>query len=264
MNCVDLKTSLLGWFGSEFECRSSGDDSLIATLPLLKPNGDPIEIAIESVGDSQWRVSDLGDTHSTLYLAGVDLNDEYVRGEEFLQIVAAHKINDQDEELFFESSTTDLPERIFDFVNGLQSMLALQLTMKPKQEGRDFASVVAKFLAEQHTSFEIPPEEIEGKSGRWRFSFSLNHVRPKETLVKALSTNAPRDAMRLAEQSVFEILDVRAVRDFDAAIVTDDEGSRSDVWTPPVLRIFEEWNIQALPFVGRREKLMELARKYAA
>ena len=152
MDCQELKASLLNWFGSEIECRSTGTDYLTATLPLLKPNGDPIEIGIEPSGDRQWKLSDLGDTYSTLYLAGVDLNDEYVRAEEFRQIIKAHRIVDEQQELSVESSTDELPNTLFDFVQGVQSMLALQLTMRPKQSTRDFASVVAKFLSITHHS----------------------------------------------------------------------------------------------------------------
>jgi hypothetical protein len=99
MNCDDFKSSLLKWMGSRIECRSSGSDSLVAALPILKPNGDPIELGLEKVSSNLWKLSDLGDTHSTLFLGGVDLFDEYVRAEEFRQIVASHKISNTPEEL---------------------------------------------------------------------------------------------------------------------------------------------------------------------
>jgi hypothetical protein len=164
MDCEELKSSVLRWFGREVECRVVGRDSLVATLPILKPNGDPIEVAIEPAG-KQWKLSDLGDTYSTLYLAGVELYEEYVRAEEFRQIIAAHQIRDDAQELSVETSASELVDRMFDFVQAIQSMLALQLTVKPKQQRRDFASIVAKFLAEQRTSFEVPSQYVRGKTG---------------------------------------------------------------------------------------------------
>lgn len=80
MNCEELKASVLRWIGQEIQCRSNGRDSLIATLPLLKPNGDAIEIGINAVGSDRWRLSDLGDTYGILYLAGVDLLEEIREG----------------------------------------------------------------------------------------------------------------------------------------------------------------------------------------
>jgi hypothetical protein len=134
-----------------------------------------------------------------------------VRAEEFRQVIAAHRIKDSEQELTVEASSDELIGSMFSFIHAIQSMLALQLTIKPKQATRDFPSIVAKFLAEQRASFEIPPEHITGKTGRWKFNFVLNHVR-EETLVKALSATSKNYALRAAEQSVFEIRDVQAIR----------------------------------------------------
>ena len=99
MNCEELKSHVLSWFGAETECRASGSDTLIATLPILKPNGDPIEIGIEPSSGGDWRLSDMGDTYAVLYLAGVEMYEEYVRAEEFRQIIKAHSIADEEREL---------------------------------------------------------------------------------------------------------------------------------------------------------------------
>lgn len=262
MNCDELKSVVLQWIGREIECHSTGQESLAAVLPVLKPNGDAIEVGIEPIGSGRWKLSDLGDTYATLYLAGVELNDEYVRAEEFRQILSAHRIGDDQHELFAEASSDELVERMFEFVHAVQTALALQFTVKPKQLGRDFASVVAKFLAEQHASFEIPPEPIEGKSGKWKFNFVLNHVR-KETLVKALTAPSKAKAMRSAEESVFEINDVKAVRDSGAVVIADDEGPRQAFWHPSVLRIFGEYGVPIYSFLADQHKLTQLAQSYA-
>jgi hypothetical protein len=262
MNCEELKSSIIRWMGREIDCRPTGKESVAAILPFLKPNGDAIEIGIEPIGGNRWRLSDLGETYATLYLAGVELNDEYVRAEEFRQILSAHRIADEQQELFMEASSDEMIDRIFELVHAMQSMLALQFTLKPKQLNRDFPSVVAKFLAEHNASFEVPPEPIEGKSGRWRFNFVMNHVR-KETLVKALSATSKARAMRSAEESVFEINDVKAVRDAGAVVIADDEGPRQAFWHPNVLRIFGEYNVPVYSFIANRQELTQLALSYA-
>jgi hypothetical protein len=242
------------------EIASTSLDSLVATLPLLKPNGDVIEVGIQSTGSNGFRLSDLGETYATLYLAGVDLLEEYVRGEEFRQVVIAHKITDSEKELSVETSSGQLVERLFDFVHAIQSMLALQLTVKPQQEKRDFSAIVARFLAEQGASFEIP-ERVDGKTGRWKFNFILNHVR-EETLVKALTATSRAQALRSAEQSMFEIRDVKEIRETDAVVIADDEGFRREYWSPATVRIFEGYDVPVFGFQGQKEKLSELAAKY--
>jgi hypothetical protein len=194
-------------------------------------------------------------------LAGVDLLEEYVRGEEFHQVVAAHKILDSEKELSIETSSEMLITGMFDFVHAIQSMLALQLTVKPQPERRDFSAIVAKFLAEQHASFEVP-ERITGKTGRWKFNFVLNHVKA-ETLVKALSVTSKAEALKTAERSVFEIRDVMAIKETQAIVIADDEGYREDYWSASALRIFEGYDVPVFPFTGRREKLLQLAREYS-
>ncbi len=263
MTCEELKSAVLHWFGSEIECHQTAGDSLVATLPILKPNGDSIEIGIEPLEGKRWRISDLGDTHSTLYLADVDLFEEYVRAEEFRQVVDAHRIKDAGEELSIETSSDELVSAMFDFVHAVQSMLALQLTVKPRTPERDFASIVSKFFAERHTSFDIPAEHVEGKTGRWKFNFVLNEVR-EETLVKTISAVNRTQALKMAEQNVFEIRDVREIRPkVETAVIADDSGSRRAFWQPKVLRIFDGYDIPIFSFEAKKSELEQLALKYA-
>lgn len=261
MDCGDLKSLVLHWIGQELECRSIGPDSLVATFPLLKPNGDAIEIGIQSTGRRAWKLSDLGDTHATLYLAGVDLLEEYVRGEEFRQIIQAHKIRDAEDELSVDTTSDNLAESMFDFAHAIQSALALQLTVKTQQPKRDFPSIVAKFLGEQRTAFEIPTEDVEGKTGRWKFDFVLNHVR-EETLVKALSARSRTGALHLAEESVFEIGDVRELRAVKAVVIADDEGKRQSHWQDRELAIFKGYDVPVYAFEGNRKELLQFALEY--
>ena len=175
MTCDELKSSIIEWVSHETECTSRhGEDSFVLTLPLLKPNGDAIELGFERSEGQRWRISDLGETYSTLFLDGVDLYEEYVRAEELRQIKELHRIAEREQELFIETLADDLAPAVFDFVHAIQSFLSLQLTVVAKPPKRDFDTAVTKFLADQRASFEIPAENIEGKTGRWKFNFVLN------------------------------------------------------------------------------------------
>src|ERR1039458_9998396 len=206
MECEELKSTIVNWFGNELECHG-GADSFTAVLPLLKPNGDSIEIGISVLADRSWRISDLGYTHETLYLGGINLDEESDRSDQFERLVTNHGLTDQGSELSRIVSDGDLSGDLFDFVSALQSLLSLQFTVKTSQPPRDFASIVAKFLAEQGAKFEVPSELVEGLTGGWKFNFALNHVAPA-TYVKALTATSATQAMRATEQSVFEIRDV--------------------------------------------------------
>ena len=247
MNCTTLKSSVLDWIGQEIECRPSGDGCLSVALPILKPNGDAIEIGLEQIDNHTWKLSDLGETYAVLYLAGVDLYEEYVRAEEFRQIKLSHQVDDDEQELSVITHSGELVEGIFDFAHALQSMLALQFTLQSRQPRRDFASIVAKFLAEKQASFDIPNEYISGKGGKWKFNFVLNHIH-EETLVKAITGTTKAQVMRLAEASIFEISDVQQVRSTSAIVIADDEGSRKALWEPRVRRLFDEYKIPMYPF----------------
>src|SRR5205823_4828328 len=141
---------------------------------------------------------DLGDTHATLFLAGVNLSDDYARADEFNQLIADHRIDDTEDELSVEVSAGKLIDGMFDFVHALQAMLALQLTLKSRKIERDFPSIVAKFLADNRASFQVPPQPYEGKAGRWRFNFVLNNA-PTPTLVRAISAGSKAAAIKEAE-----------------------------------------------------------------
>src|SRR5271157_2748287 len=256
MNCDELKSNVLRWFGEEIDCRPSDAESLIATFPVLRLNGDAIDIGISPLEDGRWRLSDLGETHSNFFLGNLDFQEDYVRAEEFNQIVVAHELKDSDQEISAEVGPDELPTKIFDFLHALQSMSGLQLTAKPRKEKRDFNLIVAMFFAEQRASIEIPSDAIDGASGRWKFDFSLNEVH-KETLVKTVSTVGKNLIVGLAEKATFEIGDVRKIRDSEAVVIGDDHGKeREGLWRPEVLRIFHEYEVPFYAFEHDNDSLV--------
>lgn len=263
MECTELKSSIVNWLGTEIECHEEGQGFLTAVLPIYQPNGDAIEVGIQPLPQDTWRLSDLGIAHETLYLAGIDLSDEdSERADEFHQTIKDYGLTTSGSEIIVVGSG-DLGERLFDFVSALQSVFALQVTIKPKLPARDFASIVAKFLAEEKASFTIPPGPIEGKTGKWRFNFSLN--RGDEALVKALTATTPASAMITSKQGVFEMRDVREVQPKRRFIaIVDDEGERENLWKEKVLRVFSGYDIPVIPFKAGRERLVELAHHHAS
>lgn len=131
MTCHDLKTTLSSWMHEELECEDRGKDRFVLTLPLLKPNGDSIDLGVERLSD-RWRISDMGNTHATLFLSGVDLTG--VRGVEFKEIKQSFKIVESGRELFVESAPSQVGGAVFEFVHAIQSILSLQLTVAPRPQ----------------------------------------------------------------------------------------------------------------------------------
>ncbi len=261
MECAELKSTIVEWFGKQLECHGNAD-SFTAILPLLQPNGDSMELGVTVLGESRWRVSDLGHTHEMLYLGGVDLDEESDRSDQFQRLMTNHGLTDRDNELSRVLSGNDLLGDLFDFVSAIQSMLSLQFTLRTTQPSRDFASIVAKFFADHGAQFDIPGDPIEGLTGRWKFNFALNHVAPT-TYVKALTATSTTQAMKGTEQSVFEIRDVREVKaDWRSVVILDDEGEREPLWKPRMKRVFEGYSIPAIMYVSQREQLVSLAEQY--
>jgi uncharacterized protein DUF1828 len=261
MECDELKSSIVNWFGNEIECHGTAN-SFTAVLPLLQPNGDSVELGITVLGESEWRISDLGHTHETLYLGGIELSEESDRSDQFERLVGNHGLTDRDNELSRVVSGGDFLADLFDFVSVLQSMLSLQFTVRTTQPTRDFAAIVAKFLAEQRAQFDIPPEPIEGLTGRWKFNFALNHVAPA-TYVKALTASSPSQAMTVTERSVFEIKDVQAIQQgLRSVVIIDDEGEREPFWKPKMRRVFDGYSVPVIGYVAQREQLIRLAEQY--
>lgn len=274
MTCQELKTAVVEWMGGEVGCerveapapvapsRERNGDRFILTLPLLKPNGDAIELGVERRND-RWRISDLGDTHAALFLCGADF--ETVAGGEFRQIQANYKISEQNQELFVESLDPEPVESVFEFAHAMQSMLALQVVVAPKEPKRDFPAIVGKYFADRKVSYEKPPEYMEGKTGKWKLHFVLNHAR-QETLIRALSASSKSDAKKLSELAVYEIRDIREGHPsspLSVAVIADDEGTRDSHWRTDVLRMFQLNEIPFLTFLGDRTRLDELATRHA-
>ena len=85
----------------------------------------------------------------------------------------------------------------------------------------------------------------------------------KETLVKTLTSPSKSYALHTSERAVFEINDVKEVRDSDAVVIVDDEGARQAFWQPRVMRIFEGYNIPVYAFLRNQAGLTNLALSFA-
>ncbi|MGB9489833.1 MAG: DUF1828 domain-containing protein [Terriglobales bacterium] len=259
MDCQQLKSSITDWFGSEIECHVHDSGVLTAVLPIFQPNGDAIEVGVQSLDQTTWKISDLGITHHTLYLGGVDVSDEESeRTDEFKEIVNDFGVSDDGSELTLVASG-HLGEHVFDFVSAIQNALALQLTVKRQLPARDFASIVAKYLGENQARFFVPNEPTAGKTGKWRFNFSFRNG--TETLVKTMTTTTPAGAMLVSKQGVFEMRDVREVRPKEKFVtVIDDEGDREAFWKQRVTRVFAGYDIPVIRWATERAELLMLAQ----
>src|SRR5579872_3718823 len=104
MTCSDLKGTLVSWIDKELECEDRGKDRFVLALPLLQPNGDSIDLGIERLSD-RWRISDMGNTRSTLFLNGVDLGG--FRATEFKDIKQSFRLVENGRELVIESALSE-------------------------------------------------------------------------------------------------------------------------------------------------------------
>jgi hypothetical protein len=156
-----------------------------------------------------------------------------------------------------------LPDRIFEFLHALQSMSGLQFTAKPRTEKRDFNIIVAMFFSEQRADITVPTEPIEGLGGSWKFDFSLNHSR-QPTFIKTISTVGKNQIVPLTERALFEIGDIaKLAGSFDGVVIGDDHGrERAALWSPPVLRLFEQYRVPFYAFEGDQDNLVQLAQQH--
>jgi len=259
MDCEELKSSVLHWFDSELECRPSEGGSVVATFPVLRVNGDAIDIGISPAGNGRSRLSDMGETHETFFLADLDFHDEYERAAEFKQIITAHELTDVDKEISIEVPNEELTDRIFDFLHALQSISGLQYTAKPRKVERQFNLIVAMFFAEQHAAITIPTEPVQGIGGSWKFDFALNHT--NETLIKTISVTDY--AMGPSERAIFEINDVKNLRPETLGVtIVDDYKERATLWTPDMRRLFAEYKVPVYEFEANNDALVEFAQKH--
>jgi uncharacterized protein DUF1828 len=263
MDCQELKARIAGWFNDELECRPAGR-ALMLTLPILKPDGDALEIGVEPTGSDLWKLSDLGNVQEHFYLAGLDLYSDSARADEFAQIVKTSGISQIENELLSTAASEQLASAVFEFAQALQYIFALQFASKVQALSRDFATIVAQFLSEHRASYTIPPDNIPGKTGSWKFNFVLNHVRAA-TLVKTLSLPKATAALATAEKTVFEINDIRQLdpQSPSMLVIADDEGERAKFWKPRVMRVFGGYDVRVLRFNDARAELVNFVKQYA-
>lgn len=229
-SCKDIVTGYLGRLDREFEVRTRNETCYIVT-PFVRPDGEYVEVALDSQEGETPRLTDMGDTLGTLYVRGLALTPrllEDVRksAQRFGVVLRGGEI------LAPLEPGADAGGKLHSLIQAIISVNDLIQKRRPSDRIRFDDEVEAHILVAEVTyDVDFP---VKGARLTHRVRFHVDHGR--RLLLQPLSPTSESMAFAWAERWAFRFNDIRSYdKSWRCMAVLDDRGDRSRVWSARVL-----------------------------
>jgi hypothetical protein len=190
--CDRIKTALSETMQQGISCVPAGDDRLLITLPLLFSDGDAVELLVEE-RDGQVSLSDNGEVHSRLSLAGVDITSDRV-ADLTMQTIKGYGVGQEDGELFLTGPSQHLGRLLLDMGSAVVAMDALEV-LRSEQGPRSFPVELVDFLKGTVPIVQEGPHIVSPTGKTYRLTAGAQHALDAPvTYVQALSAGGRKSA----------------------------------------------------------------------
>lgn len=259
--CANVVSQYIQRLQADFEATKSDGGCFLLT-PFRKPDGEGIELELESLPNGSIRISDMGDTISYLFVNGLTIGKPVM--DRIKYISALHGVSLEHSIMKVEirpEAAGDALHELIQAVLATTDLIQTRRSTTPRRIRLDtqVESLIKFSGATYETDYEVPGEHEQHK-----FRFHLNSGR--NLLLQPLTAPNASDAHSLAERWAYRFMDViRSDDRWRPIAVLDDRGSQVNadimresntqlIWTPRAIAPIQE---HAIPWSDRR-KLSEL------
>lgn len=241
--------------GELFDCSPVGEYTRIRT-PYLYPDGDVIDVFLDSAGNGSSTLTDLGETLGWLRTQTVSERKTDRQRRLIDDVCRTHGVELYRGMLMVRvKNFGELSEAVSRLSQAALRVSDLWFTFR-NQATASINDEVEDFLSALEIQFERG-ERLVGRSGRaWRVDF---HTRTAErsALVNVLSTGSQPSARRMAEHALSTWYDLSHLRLGPESLrfvsLFDDE---LDVWTPEDFGLVED--VSDVAYWSRKDEFAEL------
>lgn len=230
--CTELISQYLESLQGEFVASKSDFGCLIAT-PLIRPDGDAIEILVEDRPDGGVLLSDGGATFAYLYLSGLALSRRLQ--DDARKISSRYGIVIDVNELVTEvTDRGQVGDAIHNLVQAILNVAALIEKRRPYLNLK-FEEEVEALIIGQGKSY-YPDFQVRGDKELHTVKFHVNSG--ANLLVQPLSQPNATRARRLTERWYYYFNDIRNHSpEWSFVAILDDRGAREGVWKTPYVTL---------------------------
>lgn len=212
MNCREIIRLHTSYLEEGFSCQDLGENGVLVVTPYQLPDGDLVELAVETREERRIRVRDLGETMSTLVLVGFDPNASEKRRWLLEQALVANGVTLNAGELQKEGPEHEVGSLLLDVAAAARAVADL-IYLHRSQEPRDFDARVIAFLAD-HAAEVQPRVVVKGVSGH-PYRLAARAFRPdgSQLLISTLSPRSRGQIKSAVDRTVRQWVDVNGTVD---------------------------------------------------
>lgn len=240
--CIGVVNKYLERLSSDFNVTPSDNGCFLLT-PFSRPDGEGIELELETLPDGSISISDMGDTTGYLFVNSLTMSKAMTDRAKFIS--RCYGVSFDGYTLAIETqpeSAGDALHELIQAVLAVTDLIQMRRSTKPRVVPFDDAveSVIRHSGANYHTKYKVP-----GRLENHTFSFHANSGR--NLLIQPITTASASDAHAIAERWAYRFLDViqtnvgwrpLAVLDNRAEYV-----SERVIWTPRAIAPISEYAI---------------------
>ncbi len=259
--CASVVSRYIQRLQADFEATKSDNGCYLLT-PFERPDGEGIELKLESLPNGNIRISDMGDTISYLFVNGLPLGKPVM--DKVKYIAAKHGVSFEHSAIKAEIPPESAGDALHELIQAVLAATDLIQTRRSKPPRRvkldiHVESLIRRSGATYETNYKVP-----GAHEKHEFRFHINSGR--NLLLQPLAARRASKAHNLAERWAYRFTDViRSDDRWHPIAILDDRTPRVNadtmpksnaqlIWTPDAIAPIQEY---AIPW-SDKPKLAEL------
>ena len=251
--CAGVIKRYIEQLSDEFNAIPSNDGCFLLT-PFDRPDGEGIELEIETLPSGHVLISDMGDSLGYLYINGLTLS-RTVLGR-VKSIAAAYGVSLEASTLYIEVEPDSAGYALHQVIQSVLSVTDLIQTRRSTGTNKiRFDNEVESFIIYSGVTYDAR-FEVRGRRENHEFRFHVNSGR--KLLLQPITASSETAAHTWAERWAYRFRDVIDVEDtWNMFAILDDrseQSGRAVIWTPNSVAPIEEYAIRW----AERDRLAEV------
>jgi Domain of unknown function DUF1828 len=240
MDCAEIINQHTSYLSEGFYCERLDEGKFLIVTPYQLPDGDLVELTVESRPGDRLRVRDLGETLSSLLVQGFDPNASDKRRWLLQQALVGYGVSFDGGELQKEGPQQEVGALLLDVAAAARSVADL-IFLHRSQEPRDFESRVVSFLADHPVEVQ-PKVVVRGVSGHpYRLTARVIRGDGRALLVSTLSPRSRSQIKGAVDRTVRQWVDINGSVDrLEKLSFLNDVAVG---WPPADLRLLNRFSI---------------------
>ena len=251
--CAGVISRYMEALSDDFKAIPSDSGCFLLT-PFDRPDGEGIELEIETLPSGHILISDMGDSLGYLYINGLTLSQTVLA--KIKCIAMSYGVSLEASTLNIETESESAGQALHQIIQSVLSVTDLIQTRRSAGTNKiRFDNEVESFIIYSGVTYDAG-FEVRGKRENHEFRFHVNSE--KKLLIQPITASSETAAHTWAERWAYRFRDVIDVEEtWNMFAILDDrseQSGRADIWTPNSLAPIEEY---AIPW-AERDRLTEL------